>query len=152
MRRKNALQSYFIQLITTTNADTPSEDGWLELAKWISNVDDNSNEESETTGYYDGNGEGETDVTSHQLGYSFTGLYDEDDAAMAAIEGMIGKSGDARKVWFKVVSASGKKQRIGKATVTEPVAQVGDATAYGDFSCGIAFDSTPEGEDVPVTP
>ena len=78
MRRKNALQSYFIQLITTTNADTPSEDGWLELAKWISNVDDNSNEESETTGYYDGNGEGETDVTSHQLGYSFTGLYDED--------------------------------------------------------------------------
>ncbi|PQD37769.1 phage tail tube protein [Enterococcus durans] len=144
MRLKNALQSYFIQPITTDNANAATEDGWLELAKWISNVDDNSNEESETTGYYDGNGEGETDVTYHQLGYSFTGLYDEEDPAMAAIENMIGKSGDARKVWFKVISASGKKQRVGKATVTEPVAQVGDATAYGDFSCGIAFDSTPE--------
>ncbi len=37
MRRKNALQSYFIQLITTTNADTPSEDGLVRFFIRFSN-------------------------------------------------------------------------------------------------------------------
>lgn len=145
-RSKNALQGYFIQPFV--KSEQPDEETWLELAAFINNVGDNSSEESEDTGYYDGNGEPETDVTSHKLGYSFTGLYDEEDAAQALIANMIGKSGEARKVFFKVVNASGTKQRVGKATVTEPVVQVGDATAFGDFTCSISFDSTPDQTEV----
>ena len=146
-RLKNALQGYFIQSITAPNESAPSET-WIELAEYIITVDDNSSEESEDTGFYDGNGEPQTEVTSHKLGYSFSGNYSEDNEAMALIESMIGKSGDARKIWFKVVNAKGTKERIGKATVTEPVAQVGDATAYGEFSCGISFDQTPEWKEI----
>lgn len=143
-RTKNALTGYFIQLITETNKTAPEETSWLELAHYISNIDDASNEESETTGYYDGNGSQEDDVISHQLGYTFTGLFDEDDVAMSAVESMIGKVGEDRKIWFKVVKPDKSKERVGKGTVKEPVAQIGDAAAYGDFSCTITYDSTPE--------
>ncbi|MGX7133087.1 phage tail tube protein [Enterococcus songbeiensis] len=149
-RTKNALTGYFIQPITETNREAATEAEWLELAKFISNVDDASNEESEATGYYDGDGNPEDEVLSHQLGHSFTGFYDDSDPAMSAIEAMIGKNGDGRKIWYKVVKPTKDKERVGKATVKEPVAQVGDATAFGDFSCTITFDSTPEW--TPVTP
>ncbi|URZ87553.1 phage tail tube protein [Floricoccus penangensis] len=147
-RTKNALTGYYIQKISDTNKEKANNNEWLELAKWISTVEDASNEETDSTGYYDGDGTPTDDVISHQLGYAFTGLYDDEDAAMSVIESMIGKVGENRKIWFKVVKPDGTKERSGKATVKEPIAQVGDATAFGTFSCTVTFDNVTSWKEV----
>ena len=144
-RLKNALTGYFIQ--KWSEGDTSAGEEWLELARYIETVDDASNEESDAIGFYDGDGNPSDEVTSHQLGYEFSGYFDADDDAMALVEGMIGTAGIERKVWLKVVSADGKRERIGKATVKEPVAQVGDANEYGDFSCTITYDQRADWEN-----
>ena len=76
------------------------------------------------------------------------GFYDPEDPAQALIAGLKYKTGDGRKIWHKVVSADGKKEWVGRATVSAIVAGSGDASAYETFSCTIRFDRIPEEKDV----
>jgi len=145
-RSKNALRGHFVQAYTPGQEQPGME--WLELAKWISNISDDTEEETETTAFYDGDGTPETDVVSVAGAYSVEGNYDPEDPAQALIASMKYKTGDGRKVWHRIVSADGKKEWVGRATVTDIVAGSGDASEYEEFSCTIRFDRIPEERDL----
>ncbi|ARK28796.1 phage tail tube protein [Halalkalibacter krulwichiae] len=145
-RSKNALRGHYVQEYTPGQEEPGAE--WLELAKWISTIGDDTQEETEDTAYYDGDGTPETDVISVAGAYTPEGTYDPEDPAQALIAGKKYKTGDGRKIWHKVVSADGNTEWVGRATVTAIVAGAGDASAYETFSCNIRFDRIPEETDV----
>lgn len=143
MRLKNALRGHFIAPWKKTDTEAPT-DGWLELAKFISSVSDDTDEETDDTGYYDGDGTKETTVTGVSGSYSFEGSYDQEDAAQAYIAGLKYKIGDERKVWQRVVSSDGTKEWVGVATVSAIIAGSGDANEYEDFSCTVTYSQIPK--------
>lgn len=146
-RNKNALRGHFVAEYDPLTPDAPPTE-WLELAKWISAIGDETEEETENTAYYDGDGTPETDIISVAGAYTAEGFYDPEDPAQALIAGLKYKTGDGRKIWHKVVSADGTKEWVGRATVSAIVAGAGDASAYETFSCTIRFDRIPEEKDV----
>lgn len=145
-RNKNALRGHFIQAYEP-GTETPGEE-WLELAKYISTIGDDTQEETEEQAYYDSDGTPETDVISVAGAYTPEGFYDPEDPAQALIAGMKYKTGDGRKIWHKVVESDGSKEWVGRATVSAIVAGAGDASAYETFSCNIRFDRIPTETDV----
>lgn len=145
-RQKNALRGHFVQEYVA--GSEPTTDGWLELAKYISTIGDDTQEETEDTAFYDGDGTPESDVISVAGAYTPEGFYDPEDPAQALIAGMKYKTGDGRKIWHRVVQADGAKEWVGRATVSAIVAGAGDASAYETFSCNIRFDSLPEETDL----
>lgn len=148
-RSKNALRGHFVAPYDPQAPDTPPTE-WLELAKWISTIGDDTNEETEDEAFYDGDGTPETTVVSVAGAYTPEGYYDPEDPAQALIASLKYKTGDGRKIWHRVVSADGKKEWVGRATVTNIVAGAGDAQAYETFSCTITFDQIPEEKDITV--
>lgn len=147
-RKKNALRGHFVQAYVP-GVDTPVEADWVELAKLISAINDDTQEETEDQAFYDGDGTPETSVTSVAGAYSVEGQYDPTDEAQQLIADMKYKVGDGRKVYHKVVASDGTKEWVARATVTGIVAGSGDASAYEEFSCNIRFDSIPT-EGVPT--
>lgn len=145
-RNKNALRGHFIQEYVA--GQEPDEQGWLELANYITSINDETEEESETEAFYDGDGTPEQTITSVAGAYTVEGYYDPEDPAHALIAGLKYKVGDGRKVWHRVVSADGKKEWVGRATVSNPVAGSGEASAWEAFSCTIRFDQIPEEKDL----
>lgn len=143
-RTKNALRTHWVAPYVDGEEmpDAETDTGYSKLAKWISNADDATNEETDDTGFYDGDGTPETTVTSVAMGYSFEGFYDPTDVAQKLIKGLKLKTGAARKIWFRVIQTDGEIL-AGRATVTEIVAGGGDATEYEAFSCTITYDTIP---------
>lgn len=83
--------------------------------KKIKSVSDASQEEvDDGDGFFDGSGEPEQTITSHRLGYSFTGEYFEGDEASELIDEMIGLFGDDRKIGFRVTDDRDNPKRKGK--------------------------------------
>ena len=150
-RLKNAIRGHFIAPYVL-GEEAPTDDKWMELAKWISNVSDDTDEQTDDTGFYDGDGTPETTVTGVSGAYGFEGFYDPEDPAQAYIENLKYKTGDDRKVWHKVVSSDKKKTFIGLATVSAIVAGSGDATEFEDFSCTISYNQIPKETVTPTTP
>lgn len=146
-RLKNALRGHFLQEYVP-GVEAPDEDGWLELAKWISSIGDDTQEATEDQAFYDGDGTPETDVVSVAEAYTPEGFFDPEDPAQALIAGLKHKTGEGRKVWHKVVRSDGKKEWVGRATVSAIVAGAGDASAYETFSCNIRYDSIPKETDL----
>lgn len=147
-RQKNALRGHFIAPFKT--GVEPKDADFLELAKWIASVSDDTDEQTDDTGYMDGDGTPETTVIGVSGSYGFEGSFDAEDAAQAYVAGLKYKVGDDRKVWHKIVSADGKTQWLGTATISAIVAGAGDATAYEDFSCTITYNELPK--ETTVTP
>lgn len=142
-RFKNALRGHFIGKFDPTKPTTEPT-AYLELAKWISSVGDDTDEETDDTAYYDGDGTKETAVIGVKGKYTFEGTYDPEDPAQKFVAGLKYKLGDDRKVWHKVVSADGKTQWVGVATVSGIKAGSGDASAYEAFNCAIAYNELPK--------
>lgn len=142
-RLKNALRVHEIGIF---KHDTPTAEPaeWLKLAKYIEAVNDESDEDTDDTGYYDGDGTPEETVLSVVGGFSFEGLYDAEDKAQALIASMKYKTGDARRVWFRVTSADKKKSWTEVANVSEIKAGDGDATEYEAFECTIKWIRQPK--------
>ncbi len=138
-RQKNAKTEYYVAPYST-GEDEPE---YNRLAKWITTVSDDTDEETETQGFYDGDGTPETDVTSVAKRYTFEGMYDDEDPAMKFIAGLEFETGEARKIMFRQVRTNGDTLE-GIATVTEPKVTGGEATEYPEFSCAIAWDKKPE--------
>ncbi|HFI0427210.1 TPA: phage tail protein [Streptococcus suis] len=147
-KHKNALRGHFIAPFTSIDAK-PSTDAWLELARWISDITDDTDEKVDEQAYYDSDGTEETVVTGVKVAYSFEGLYDPEDKAQKHIADLKLKLGNDRLVWHKVVSADKKTEWVGPATVTEIIAGSGAASEYEKFGCKISYNSIPE-ESVPV--
>jgi hypothetical protein len=145
-RLKNAERKHYVQAYTPGESDPGDE--WLELAKYISTIGDDTNEDTEDEAFYDGDGTPETTVTSVAEAYTPEGYYDPEDPAQELIAGLKRKTGDGRKIWHRVVRSDGKKEWVGRATVSAIVAGAGDASAYETFSCNIRFDRIPEETDL----
>ncbi|GAB3801640.1 phage tail tube protein [Virgibacillus kimchii] len=149
-RLKNVERKHYVQAYTP-GEEEPGEE-WLELAKYISNIGDDTNEQTEEEAFYDGDGTEETTVTSVAEAYTPEGYYDPEDPAQELIAGLKRKTGDGRKIWHRVVRSDGKKEWVGRATVTAIVAGAGEASSYETFSCNIRFDRIPEETDLEGTP
>lgn len=141
-RKKNALRLHEIaELDTTDPKKVPTT--WLPLAKWISEITDDTDESSEETGYYDGDGTPTTDIVSIAEKWTVTGMYDAKDAAQALVASKKRSLGEERKVWHRITQTDGKVfQEI--ATLSEIKAGTGEATAYEEFSCILNFDQIPK--------
>ncbi len=83
MRNKNALRQHSIQ--DYVPGEEPKEDGYLLLAKWITSITDDTQEETEDFADYAGDGTPSMDVTSVSGAYSVEGTYDSEDEAQALI-------------------------------------------------------------------
>lgn len=142
-RYKNALRGHFIAPVTDPKVE-PEKSTYLELAKWIEDIADDTDEQTTSTAYYDGDGTEETTVTSVKGTYTFKGTYDKEDPAMKYIAGLKYKLGNERLVWHKVVDADGKNQAVGIATVSDIKAGSGAAAEYEGFSCKISYNSLPK--------
>lgn len=137
-RMKNALTEYHVAKIV---GETSPE--YLKLAKWISTVTDDGEEETEDMGFYDGDGTPETDVISVKKVYTFEGMYDAENPAMKYIASLEFDAGEARKIMFKQVRTNGDILE-GVATVTGIKVTGGEATEYETFECAIGWDRKPE--------
>ena len=145
-RAKNALRKHYVAAIPQSG--TPTEGDYKHLATWISNISDDTDENVETTAYYDGDGTPTSDVTSVAIAWSFEGLYDPEDAAQALIHDMKLETGEGRKVYHKIIESDGKNQFEGIATVTNIVAGGGEASDFEEFSCTITYDKIPDYDTV----
>lgn len=141
-RYKNALRQHFIAEVDGTEQPTGAD--WLPLAKWITDIDDDTTEDTETNAYYDGDGTPENEVTAVAIGYAFSGTHDKADPAQALIASLKTKTGEGRQVWHKVIEAGGEKEYVGLAVVTDIVAGGGPAEGYESFSCNITYKEIPE--------
>lgn len=142
-RQKNALRGHFIAPVTDPKTE-PDKTAYKELAKWIEDVDDDTDEATTSVAYYDGDGTEETTVTSVKGSYTFKGTYDNADEAMALVAGLKYKLGNDRLVWHKVVDSDGKNQHVGIATVSGIKAGSGAAANYEEFACKISYNSLPK--------
>ena len=146
IKRKNALRKHYVQEYTPGQEEPGTE--WLELAEGITAINDDTEETTEETAYYSGDGTPEQEVISVAGAYSVEGHYYAEDPAQALIAGKKYKIGNGRKLWHRIVSSDGKKEWVGRATVTGIVAGSGEASGYEAFSCNIRFDQIPEEKEV----
>lgn len=139
-REKNAKTEYYVGAIPE---DGTEEVEWLRLAKWISSVTDDTEEEVEDMAFYDGDGTPEDDVISVKKTYAFEGMYDDEIEAMKFIAGLEFETGSGRKIMFKQVRTNGD-EFAGVATVKDPKVTGGEASEYAVFECSISWDRRPE--------
>ena len=147
MRHKNAERKHFVAPIGTEDV-TPED--FLPLALYITNIEANNAEESESVAYYHGDGTPEQSILSIAKGYNVTGERYYGDEAQDLIAGMEGELGEGRKLWHKVIRADKEVEFTGIATVSEIVADGGEAGSNEAFSCTITFDQYPEVTEVPA--
>lgn len=151
-RSKNALRQHLIAEFDPENKDAvPTEEEFLELAYWITDIEDGSDETVDEYADYAGDGTPKDEVTSFKEAYDVTGTYDPNDPAQALVASKKRKLGNGRKVWHRIITADGSKQYTGVATVTGIVAGSGNAADFEAFACRIAYDSLAT-EEVPALP
>lgn len=139
-RKKNALTKHFVAPIPTDGITEPE---YMRLAKYISSVEDEPDEDVEDIGFYDGDGTPESDVMTVKKTYTFEGFYDDEDEAMKFIAGLEFETGEGRKIMYKQERSNGDVYE-GRATVTDIVPTGGEATEYATFGCAISWDAKPE--------
>ncbi|HLQ75430.1 MAG TPA: phage tail protein [Alloiococcus sp.] len=139
-RKKNALTKHFVADLPT---DESTEPDYLRLAKWISTVEDDSDEEVEDQAFYDGDGTPEDDVISVKKTWTFEGMYDEKDEAMKFVADKEFETGEARKIMYKQERTNGDIFE-GQATLKDIKVTGGEASEYAAFECAISWDRKPE--------
>ena len=142
-RYKNALRGHFIAPVTDPKTE-PEKSAYMELAKWIEDISDDTDETTSSVAYYDGDGTEETAVTAVKGTYTVKGTYDNEDPAMKHIAGLKYKLGNDRLVWHKIVDADKKNQTVGIATVSDIKAGSGAAAEYEEFGCKLSYNSIPK--------
>src|SRR5678816_3681909 len=110
-RNKNALREHYVASIPATGL--PAEGDYKLLAQWISDISDDTDENVESTAFYDGDGTPTSDVTRVAMAWSFEGFYDASNAAQTIIHDMKLDLGEGRKVYHKIIESSGTKQYEG---------------------------------------
>lgn len=144
-KMKNAKRKHFVAPWSAENAATePTGDAWKWLADGVTTAEVENDEETDDIAYYSGDGTKKTVVTSVKKGYSFEGDYIREDAAQALIASMELKTGDDRNLWFKVVEADGKTQKVGVATASGIKIGGGEASEYEAFEATISWNSAPK--------
>ena len=143
-RMKNAKRKHLIAPFSPEKADiVPEDNEFMPLSKYIESIEDDTDEETDDTGYYDGDGTPEETVTSVSGAYTASGIYDADDKAQAHIASMRYKIGEGRRVWHRVIESNNKKSFTQVANVSEIKAGSGDATDYEEFGCKLKWIKAP---------
>lgn len=135
-RKKNANVKYEI-------AKIGEDEEFVWLAKYIQDITPSANDETEDTGFYDGDGTLVTEVIGSKYAYEVSGYRDINDEAQNLIAGLRHEIGDARKIILKVTKLNGEIE-TGEATVSNIVDEGGPATEFAPFSCTISRNSKPE--------
>ena len=142
MRKKNAIREHWVA--PYNKGEKPVDDeAYVELAKWIEDIEDSTDENVEEYGDYSGDGNPKSEVISVSEKWTFTGTYDSEDEAQKLIAGMKRKTGDDRKLWHKIVQTDGQTV-VGVATASEIIAGSGNALEFETFSCVLNYDNLPE--------
>lgn len=149
MRKKNALRKHFIAPYTD-DATEPAEDAWLPLAHYIETIEDDTKEDTDDQGFYDGDGSTETVLNGRSEVWNFSGSYDPEDPAQKLLASLRRKTNDEeRKVWHKIIETNGDTV-IGIAKAMEIKAGGGDATDYEDFEGHLDFVVSPTVTSAPT--
>lgn len=142
MRKKNALRQHFIAPFTSDDKE-PAEGKWLPLSHWIETIEDDSDEDTDDQGFYDGDGNTETVLNGRTEKWNFSGSYDGEDPAHKLLADMRRKTNDDdRKLWHKIIETNGDTV-IGVAKAMELKAGSGDATGYEKLSGHLDYVKTP---------
>lgn len=145
-RLKNALRKHEIQ--EWIKDEEPTEEGWFELAHYITDINDSTEETNEDEAFYSGDGTLERTTIGIAEAYDVEGSYDPEDEAQELIASKKRVLGEGRKLWHRVTRSDEKKQWTGRATVSEIIAGSGPASEHEAFSCNIRFDNIPEETDL----
>lgn len=149
-RLKNALRVHEVQ--EYVKGAEPTEEGWLELAHYIRDISDATDEATDEEAFYSGDGTTEETVTGVAGAYDVEGDYDPEDEAQELIASMKYKKGEGRYIWHRITRADGKKQWTGQASALNIVAGSGEAAGYEEFGCTLRFNEEPKEVDIETLP
>lgn len=140
VKTKNANRKHYIAVYE--GATKPASSDYLHLARGITNIDDNSDEQTEDSGDYAGDGTIATEVIGISEKWTFSGDMINDDPAQKIIIDMKRKWGDDRKIWHKIIQTNGEVYE-GLATVSGVKTGGGEFSSFEEFACEINFDELP---------
>jgi len=144
MRNKNAKRRHFVAPFTGDSTAVPTMAEFLPLAKYITEITDGSEDQTDEFADYAGDGTVQVDITGIQESWEVSGTFDATDAAQALIAGMKRESGNARKLWHLIIDSNETEEIYGVATALSIVAGSGAAEEHEEFSCTLQFDQRPE--------
>lgn len=138
MRKKNALRQHYV----AKPVEEDKEPEYVRLAKWITTITDDSDENTDDQGFYDGDGSPETTVISIAEKWNFEGTFDNEDPAQSLIASLKRKTGNDRKLMHRIVETNGDTVE-GIATASGIKAGSGEAVEFEEFACVLNYDKTP---------
>lgn len=136
---KNALRKHYIADWKKEHTQAPEKTDFLRLAKNISSITDDTDEETDDKAFYDGDGTKEKKVVGILEAWKAEGLRDYDDPAQNLIASKKRKTGDDRKVWHKIVDSVEKTEVCEVATLSDIKSGGGDAGDDEEFGCTITY-------------
>lgn len=119
-----------------------TEADYFELAHLITDIVDNTTDQTLEQGYYSGDGTPELEITGYVEEWTITGLWDSKDPAQKLIKDKKRTFGDSRRVWHKVTETDGTVIE-GLATATDIKAGTGAAVDYEPFEVTLRFNGMP---------
>jgi hypothetical protein len=141
MRNKNAKRQHFVAPFTGNTE--PATTDFIPLAKFITDITDGSEDQTDEFADYAGDGTVQTDIIGIQESWDISGTFDATDEAQALIAGMKRKVGTDRKLWHLIIDSNGTEEVVGVATALSIVAGSGAADEHEAFSCTLKFDQRP---------
>jgi len=141
MRNKNAKRQHFVAPFTGNNE--PAMEAFLPLAKYITDITDGSDDQTDEFADYAGDGTVQTDIIGIQESWDISGTFDATDEAQALIAGMKRQVGNERKLWHLIIDSNGTEEVVGVATALSIIAGSGAADEHEEFSCTLQFDQRP---------
>lgn len=152
-RKLNALRQHLVADIDENNpTQVPSDDKFFPLEKYIKNIEDESDEETEDEAFYDGDGTPEETVNSVVIGYVAEGYFDPEDKAQALIVSKKHKTGEGRRIWHRVIQSDGKLQHTQIANLTGIKNGGGEASEYEQFEATLKWIKLPIEEKINKPP
>ena len=131
---------YLFQIDTTPEGAART---WVRLARGISSITPNNNENKDQTAYLDGNGWASSDVIGKQRTYDVVGHRVVGDVAQDYIASKELALGDDCKTNFQAFDSRGRKIS-GAVTINAVVIGGGDAQGKVDFACSLDLNGEPE--------
>ena len=142
MRNKNAARRHYVAPFTGNTEPAMTE--FLPLAKYITEITDGSEDQTDEFADYAGDGTIQTDIIGIQESWDISGTFDVTDEAQALITGMKRKVGNERKLWHLIVDSNETELVVGVATALSIIAGSGAADEHEEFSCTLQYNQRPE--------
>lgn len=123
---------------------TPDEEEptWGYVGPGISTAEQNDDEETDDTAYYDGGGVSGQDVTGVTAGYTFSGNRKYGDRVQDYVASLRLATGEARKSQLRHIAPNGEAFE-GNVTIQNIEVGGGDANSKGSFGFDAMFDGVP---------